>query len=1447
MGGTISAIEHTDQIKVEGDIDWIPFGASQEIAGIFKAVENFRWDSSPPAGWTAANGSMDIQAQYEDHKKVLRFQGTTTSGVSSVQRTFTASASGTWEHWNRIDHLTDTPPYYVEYTLESSTGEVVMRVRAIHGGDLEIYGGAGLLLTVSWAYDTWAHIRVDFDCTASRSLGGLGKFTLITDGSTLVTDADTVSDMSSKTVDRMIATADAADTVMILQFDAWGISWDAGYSTGDNLELVEEKPGHRMEGEVTSIELKDQVRVEGEITPIQHKDQIRVQGDIDWIQYKEQIRVEGEITPIVLQEQIRMDGDVTPIDYKDQVRVEGYLDWIVRQDQVRAWGFAGYHQTMRMAGWTDRFDSSIRSSGVVREPDWQLRVLGYVLGNHTDRIRVDGTVRGYPYGIPYGRATETWLGFNTGPWIGGFGWTVNGEEDPDNICEIVAKDEDHWNVLRLEHGGSTLLEASLSLEYTTTSGVVEFWCKVVDAPSVTNIVRLSSSDSAFGFCEIRWEAGQLLVNTYTTTTIPMTEDEWHHIRISFDHELQVCRVTVDLAESAYFYYVETVEDPLDTVVLSANSEVLFDALGVDAYPDYTDGDNLVPANDSGIRIDAHTRLLFDTGLLVTGLTAGNYRAQIRNVGSVDDLEFKDGVRVDGFRAGDHEFAKSRVQGEIVGRPFWDRLVHAVQGIPSDKLVDTYDIRLTDDDTIHREAGKWGTAELVLEDEEYAWKWVQSFDATLVGGYVKYLSGTEDEWWLFLPTNGDLDAGDLDLLTSRVKIELFSQDLEDRTGDGTIVGNFVDTRWYHRTTGQLYNQDWMPTEWTDNPVFVTFETRVLNPEYTDFFNDRRAAGIWLEIFNVESIKDLNPDLLDGDEVEVRIFVSHWSLARYGAEALSAQMRVEGVTQVELVDRIRAEGIIGFYHWDNIRAEGDVEGVWRDQIRAEGVVYEEYAEQIRVEGVVPTEYENGIRVVGQLDGIPHQGQIRSEGTVLIVDYKEQVRTEGTVFAPYRLGIRTGGDLDGADYVGNIRNEGEIVPVYFWEGARAEGELVLAPYASGIRTEGGISGIPHTDGRIMVSGDLIVLGDLTFRIRVGGWHGDKPRNPPYNMRMLLDHFISRMRGTVRLYHFPVDQGTYEHSEYVKPDPVIYNLTGYAFFTRNRHIRTETKKWGMADTYAGHLVINTANLPDGLDFINEYHDIVEYNDPELGVLRYRFKEHGISFEEWHGVVEYKLESMHPLREYELLRKEQVMVQGSVIGELYDRGVMVRGYVKLQRKDQVRVEGTIDYQIGSHQIEATGEVVPFYVWEQFRVEGETDDITHTHNIRTEGEIDWIVGTHQIRMEGLPQFEHRDQIRAEGKVPNYWNGIKVEGDLDPTPHSEGMRVDGLVREDLMTLFLPIIEKHAYRMLRSDMPPSFLPPLRRHVMKFESPTGTMWRPGNVGHYPVRRNIQFKPLWKEKFAR
>lgn len=558
----------------------------------------------------------------------------------------------------------------------------------------------------------------------------------------------------------------------------------------------------------------------------------------------------------------------------------------------------------------------------------------------------------------------------------------------------------------------------------------------------------------------------------------------------------------------------------------------------------------------------------------------------------------------------------------------------------------------------------------------------------------------------------------------------------------------------------------------------------------------------------------------------------------------QIRVDGITVlIPFTEQIEASGTIGFYHWNSIRVEGTVEFPFNSQVKAEGVVSLPFAEQVKVNGIVLTPYEHQIRVVGTVSSLPARHQIGNIGIVIDIPFSHEIKAEGTVYAYIRNQVMVEGYLDGEDYQHGIKNEGDLADTPFFKGVSAEGEIVLHPYNNQIKTEGDLSGIPNGN-QIRNEGDIWVIGNFNDHIRVSGWFGDRPRRPPYDMRMQLDHFIRRMRGTVRLYHFRTAEGTYDHHEYVKPDPEIFDLTGFVFFVRNRHIRTETLKFGMADTYQGHLVIDTANLPDGLEGINEYHDIIEYNDPELGILNYRFKEHGISFEEWHGVVEYKLESMHPFRRYSLHCDQQIHCVGTVIGELYDKRIMMRGYVTLIHEHQMKMEGTIDYAHRIDNVEVTGIVSPFYVNDQMKMEGTISLLQYTHQIKVGGELTYAIHKHQMRMEGLPRIPFNEQIRMEGTVPNYWNQIKVEGNLAEIPHDEGIRVVGDCVELLILIDMQMIENQFFKNLKWK-PRAFnsaSPIMRNDVKKWKNWFGQGKYPQPIGHKTTKYNNYYLQIWR-----
>jgi hypothetical protein len=389
----------------------------------------------------------------------------------------------------------------------------------------------------------------------------------------------------------------------------------------------------------------------------------------------------------------------------------------------------------------------------------------------------------------------------------------------------------------------------------------------------------------------------------------------------------------------------------------------------------------------------------------------------------------------------------------------------------------------------------------------------------------------------------------------------------------------------------------------------------------------------------------------------------------------------------------------------------------------------------------------------------------------------------------------------YGGASKIIGTISSIPKHDEIRVGGSISYVPLKSEMRVEGILDGFDHVT-RIRSVGFLI--GNfVNSKTRCIGWTGTRPRRPPYDLRMTLDHHIRRMRGTVKLYHFPPELETHDHQALVKSSPVEYDLTGYVFFARDRMTAIEARREGIVDIFTAHMVIDSSKLPAGLPSINEKHDIIEYVDEATSSLKYRFREHGISFEEWHGLIEYRLVSMGRGRQFGLYRRIGVKSTGTIIGELFDSRARMQGLVALVKTSQIKISGEILWHLHSEQIGIHAITIP---------------IPYTHNMKVEGYLEWIPYHHNMRVEGyLDWAVNKTGIRCDAVVDLYHSRMRIDG-YTSIPVRTGFRVVGETEESFDLMLYSMLEQFAVKngYFISAANQTAIPPISGMVQKFQNP-------------------------------
>ena len=193
------------------------------------------------------NGSVVVVGEEDGHKKVVKISGDGDNGkitycyFSDVG----AQTSGTFEIWFKaIDHgqgilyfqlFNEIPTQVMAFYYDCSDN----KVRGVYGNGA---GGDTYFVAGNLASDTWAHVRLTFDCatnTYSMWLNGTNSFT----------DQNFRSDETAVTIEKINSYIYLGGGVNALEgyIDAVGLSWDADYAIGDNLRPDMHDPYNKIE------------------------------------------------------------------------------------------------------------------------------------------------------------------------------------------------------------------------------------------------------------------------------------------------------------------------------------------------------------------------------------------------------------------------------------------------------------------------------------------------------------------------------------------------------------------------------------------------------------------------------------------------------------------------------------------------------------------------------------------------------------------------------------------------------------------------------------------------------------------------------------------------------------------------------------------------------------------------------------------------------------------------------------------------------------------------------------------------------------------------------------------------------------------------------------------------------------------------------------------------
>lgn len=454
---------------------------------------------------------------------------------------------------------------------------------------------------------------------------------------------------------------------------------------------------------------------------------------------------------------------------------------------------------------------------------------------------------------------------------------------------------------------------------------------------------------------------------------------------------------------------------------------------------------------------------------------------------------------------------------------------------------------------------------------------------------------------------------------------------------------------------------------------------------------------------------------------------------------------------------------------------------------------------------------------------------EINVSFPNYFGRIRNVGNAWDTFKEGVRNVGEIAVIPVKGQIRNIGEIPWSVKRDQVRNEGSVSGIPYSTGIRQVGEVTG-SFLRNQIRTDGYISPTGDYHRRIRMTGWSGNRPRRPPFDLRMRIDFFRRRMRGRVKLYHFARDQGSFSHGYYQKEPVEEYDITDYCYFILSSEANVGYNVTGIDEGDIGaYLVIDSSKLPEGLPEINEGFDIVEYEG-----IKYRFDSHSNFHEEYYGLIEYKLTSMWHKRDHFLLYENQARMTGTVIGQLFNHQIRVRGEIEYGFRENIRVTGTISKQQFSHGI---------------RVKGFLDNIQLKHSIRAIGEIFSNPYYHGIRVEGDLDYAHYiNGIRATGYLIEnlYELGIRNVGEVTSIPYYSGTRAIGFSDDE--ELLYDIIDEFMLREPSDQLVPNPIKAIDPDVKKWAGLFGSSGNPRDldaktIHEYKFRnKNKYFNKRWK-----
>jgi len=814
-----------------------------------------------------------------------------------------------------------------------------------------------------------------------------------------------------------------------------------------------------------------------------------------------------------------------------------------------------------------------------------------------------------------------------------------------------------------------------------------------------------------------------------------------------------------------------------------------------------DGETTPIEMSEQIKIDGYLDYIpLDGGMRMRGLLAGNFLGQIRASGIVP-TPLNEQIKIEGMTDA-FSSKQFKVEGEYLANPvFWRKIIDLTHPnyefkLSPMRIAEDYPNQLPFD---HNYFGRyaqefWGDPEPFEFEDFDNWsgetsgvdpdysrlsvqrglRWLKNWETTTADIVPRIADDfgfpTSSSWGghrimaIRLPSKYTIK--DTDIVSFKVGIGAFSGQYTVRTGDPVRVQMKVDL-WRYVSIGggdyaiqkrQLADLDSWDYDYEVGDNWIRKHEKLDNIAETSWTNwevhplpVNEVDAYWL-VF-----REINAYVTVGDDLELALdFYYFRAYTEDSGDFGTPQVKIEGFSIGYLEEGVKSEGTVAsIEHWDNVKTEGTIDWI-------------EGTQQVRMDGITQEAHESAIKMEGSVSSIPRRKSIKVEGTIAYIPHGEQVKMEGVAWDIFHDQVRVVGEVSGISHEERIKIEGETSEVSYLNNIRVDGETDFHPHADQVKAEGEVAPFPFYD-QSRVDGE-VVPGNEFEVIRCEGFLGPRPRRPPLDMRMTMDLFRRRMRSSVTLYHYDSNQGTTNNGKWRRPEPEEYDLTPYCVFVNTDQPTVDMEDIGAQDTFQAYLVVDSSRLPSGLPEINEAHDIIEYEG-----LKYRFYRHSKSYEEWYGLVEYKLASMYPYRNYGgIIHDSFIGCTGYVSGASIIGGIQVRGYVAEDYYHTIGVTGQVANAGYNRNVKMFGYLAQIDVEEGIEIVGSVSAIPHYHNAKVEGEIIYA--------------SLKDGMKVEGEfiLASYDSGIKLEGETGGITVSEQFKVEGYA-DEIYPLSLDVME------------------------------------------------------------